>query len=164
MSETIVPVQVGYFSWHASNRLSKAVSPPLSVAVPSNSTSQFCVMVTSMVTLVLLGRLATDVINWPIVMFSRGFPTSPSTMASLTMNCFGANGGGGGEGLGGSGDGGGGDGEGGGGDGAGGDDGDGGGIGGGGLGLGGGGDGDGGGGNGDGGNGDGGGVEGGGGG
>ena len=148
-------MQVGYFSRHAPNSLSKAASPPVSVPVPSNSTSQFCVMVTSTVTLVLLGRLATDAVNWPTVMFSGGFPTSPSTMASLTVNCLGAAGGGGGEGLGGSGDGGGGDGEGGGGDGDGGDDGDGGGIGGGGLGLGGGGDG--GGGDGDGGGGDGGG-------
>ena len=162
--ETIVPVQLGYFSWHAANSLSKAVSPP--VSVPSNSTCQLCVMVTSTVTLVLLGRLATDAVNWPIVMLSGGFPTVPlpSTMASCTVNCLGAAGGGGGEGLGGSGEGGGGDGEGGGGEGAGGDDGDGGGIGGGGLGLGGGGDGDGGGGDGGGGNGDGGGGDGGGGG
>ena len=64
---------------------------------------------TSTVTLVLLGTLATDAVNWPTVMFSEDSPTSPSTMASLTVNCLGAAGGGGGEGLGGSGDGGGGD-------------------------------------------------------
>lgn len=108
MLETIVPVQLGYSALHASNSLSKAVSPPVSVPVPSNSTSQFCVMVTSTVTLVLLGRLATDAANCPTVMLSGDSSTSSSTMASLTVNCFGAAGGGGGEGLGGGGDGGGG--------------------------------------------------------
>ena len=74
-------------------------------------------MVTSTVTLVLLGTLATDAVNWPTVMFSEASPTSPSTMASLTVNCLGAAGGGSGEGLGGGGDGGGGEGDGGGGEG-----------------------------------------------
>ena len=97
MLETIVPVQLGYFALHAFNSRSKAVSPPESV--PSNSTSQFCVIVTSMVTLVLLGTLATDAANCPTVMLSGDFPTVTSSRvrASLTVNCFGAAGGGGGE-------------------------------------------------------------------
>ena len=40
--ETSVPEQLGYFSRHAANSLSKAVPPP--VSVPSNSTCQLCVI------------------------------------------------------------------------------------------------------------------------
>ena len=92
-----------------------------------------------MVASVLFGRLAMDSINCPTVMFSGDGPSviSSTSTTSCTVNCFGANGGGGGEGLSGGGDSDGG--EGGGGDGGGGS-----GDGGGGEGLGGGGDSDGG--------------------
>ena len=107
MLETIVPVQLGYSALHASNSLSKAVSPPVSDPVSSNSTSQFCVIVASKVALVLLVILATDAVNCPTVMFFATV-TWASVRASLNKNCFGAAGGrGGSEGLGGGRDGGG---------------------------------------------------------
>ena len=105
-----------------------------------------------MVASALFGRLAMDSINFPTVMLSGDGPTvlSSTLTTSCTVNCCGANGGGGGEGLGGGGEGGGGDGEGGGGEGGGGE-----GEGGGGEGEGGGGEGKGGGGEGEGGGGEG---------